>query len=100
MPQVRPHSASGVIAAGGTAQVLMGANPERNGWWIQNTSAGDLWIDDCGVNPAQIPVSGTVCDSFRLVAGASYSSVPGAAAPGSISIFGATTGQNFSAREA
>ena len=96
--QFRPRSASGFIIAGGTAQILMPANPGRMGWWLQNTSAANLWIDDAGEgNPATVAAAGIRGDAFCVVAGATY--VSPAAAEGPISIFGATSGQTYSARE-
>lgn len=96
--QFRPRSASGFIVAGGTAQVLMPANPGRMGWWLQNTSADNLWINDAGEgHPASVPNSGTLCDAFCVVAGATY--VSPAATQAVISIFGTASGQTFSARE-
>jgi hypothetical protein len=78
----------------------MSANPGRMGWWLQNTSAGDLWIDDGDAgNAAQVPIAGQTCDAFRVAAGATYQSVSGAASTLAISIFGASTGQSYSARE-
>ena len=102
--QFRPRSASGVIVAGGTAQVLMPANAGRMGWWLQNTSGGDLWIDDGDAGaPAQIPIEGTRCDAFRVAAGETWHSASAgqgsAAWQGPISIFGAASGQTFSCRE-
>jgi hypothetical protein len=98
--QFRPRSASGFILAGGTAQLLMAANPGRMGWWLQNTSAGDLWIDDGDAgNPAQVPPAGHACDAFRVAPGVTYQSAIGAASTLAISIFGASTGQTYSARE-
>jgi hypothetical protein len=78
--------------------VLLAPYVGRAGWWLQNTSATDLWVNDTGAL-AQIPVPGALNDSFRVPAGATYASIPGACAAGAISIFGATSGQNFSARE-
>jgi hypothetical protein len=83
---------SGTITLGATAQTLAAANPVRRFYRIMNLSTSDLWINDKGaVAVANQP-------SFRLVAGAMYetSSYAPAAA---ISIFGATTGQAFSAAE-
>ena len=97
IPAVSPSAAynerSGTIAAGGTSQTLAAANPTRRFFRVMNLSTGDLWINDKGATAvANQP-------SFKLVAGAMYetsSCAPNAA----ISIFGATTGQSFSAAEA
>jgi hypothetical protein len=83
---------SGTIAAGGTAQVLMAANSQRMGYWIQNVGSGDLWISAAGTASAGQP-------SLRLSSGSLYESVSDAVPTSAISIFGATTGQAFSARE-
>jgi hypothetical protein len=100
MQQIRPRSASGFIVVGGTAQVLMAANLGRMGWWLQNTSGGDLWIDDGDAsNAAKIALSGITTDSFRVAAGATYASPIGAASTNAISIWGATSGQTYSCRE-
>lgn len=83
---------SGTITAGGTAQVLMPANPNRFGYSVQNNSSGDLWISEITTAVANQP-------SLKIPAGALYECpwyyVPVTA----ISIIGATTGQAFCARE-
>jgi hypothetical protein len=81
---------SGTITTGGTAQVLAPANIERRGLWVQNVSDTDMWINEQGNAAATQP-------SMKLVPGALYEfpvSVGSA-----ISIFCATTGKAFSARE-
>ena len=83
---------SGTITAGGTAQQLMAANALRRGFSVQNLSTGDLWVNATGTASA-------AAGSIKLPAGALYESPPGAAGTGAISIFGATTGQAFTARE-
>lgn len=82
---------SGTITAGGTAQALMAANASRRGWWLQNLSTGDLWVSGVGTAAAVQP-------SLKIVAGAYYES-PSFVSPTALSIFGATTGQAFAARE-
>lgn len=89
---VQPTNRSGTITAGGTAQVLMGANALRTGFWLQNASAGDLWISDVGTAAAASPC-------IKVVPGALYESPMTGCPTGSLSIFGATTAQAFSARE-
>lgn len=86
---------SGTIAVGGTQQVLFNANAARQYWRVQNTSTADLWINDNGGNAGV-----NVADSFKLVAGAMYETAPGLASSNAIKIFGATTGQQFSAVQA
>lgn len=81
---------SGTVTLGATAQVLMAANASRRGFWIQNQSSGDLWISSLGTAAATQP-------SLWLPAGAFYE--PSAVPLTAISIYGATTGQAFAARE-
>lgn len=85
-------SISGTIAAGGTAQNAAAANSARRGFWIQNNSAGDLWISTVAAAVASQP-------SLKIASGALYESPPGGAGTGAISIIGATTSQAFSGRE-
>lgn len=83
---------SGTIAAGGTAQTAIALNANRRAFWIQNLSAGDLWISDVGTATAASP-------SLKIVAGGLYESMPGNCPTSAISIIGATTSQAFAARE-
>ena len=83
---------SGTIAAGGTAQTAIALNANRRAFWIQNLSAGDLWISDVGTAAAASP-------SLKIVAGGLYESMPGNCPTSAISIIGATTSQAFAARE-
>lgn len=87
-----PVNRSGTIIAGGTAQQLMPANAQRQGWWIQNLSSGDLWISDIGTAAASQP-------SLKISAGQMYEHPDFGISQGAVSIFGTTTGQTFSARE-
>ena len=82
----------GTIAAGGAAQTLMAANLVRRGFELQNLSTGDLWISEFGDAAASQP-------SKRIAAGALYETPAHACPTAAISIFGATTGQAFAARE-
>jgi len=82
----------GTIAAGGTAQQMMAANTARRGFLIQNQSTGDLYIN--GLSSAAANQS-----SLRIPAGALYETSPHHSGTGAVSIFGATTGQAFYARE-
>jgi hypothetical protein len=70
----------------------MPANPARHGYVIQNTSVADLWVSDLGV------ASAATQPAMRIPAGGFYTNT---ASPSSlaITIFGATTGQAFHARE-
>jgi hypothetical protein len=83
---------SGTITSGGTAQVLAAAAKGRTAFQIQNTSTGDLWISEVGTAAATQP-------SIWVPPGAFYTSPSNGAPTSAISIFGATTGQSFSARE-
>lgn len=85
-------SRSGAITTGGVAQTIAAANPQRRGFFIQNLSTGDLWFSLLGTAAAAAP-------SFKIVPDAIYEAPYGGVATGAISIFGATTGQAFSAVE-
>lgn len=91
-PGVTPLDGSGTITLGGTAQQLLAVNANRKGYWVQNSSSGDLWISELTTAVASQP-------SLKIPAGALYESITGAAPTGAISIIGATTGQAFTARE-
>ena len=83
---------SGTVTTGGTAQTLMAAQPQRAGFWIQNNSAGDLWIRAGGTAAATQP-------SLRIPPNSLYEN-PDACVPlDAISIFGATAAQAFTCRE-
>ncbi|MFD6316906.1 hypothetical protein [Methylorubrum thiocyanatum] len=83
---------SGTITVGGTAQTLMEANAARRGYWVLNLSAGDLWISGLGNAAASQP-------SLKIPAGALYESPAHHTSSAKLTIFGASTGQAFSARE-
>lgn len=86
---------SGSITTGNTAQQLMAANSLRKGFWIQNISAGDLYISDVGTatNNSVTP------NSLVIKPDVIYESPFGGTSSAAISIIGATTGQKFVARE-
>ncbi len=86
-------SISGTITTGGAAQTLAAGNSARNGYWVQNNSAGDLWINELGSTAVLSQ------PSIKLSAGQLYESQVGSPCPYAISIIGATTGQAFTARE-
>lgn len=90
---VPPVSRSGTIATGGSSQMLMAANAARTGWWVQNLSSADLWVNEVGGAAAEGQ------PSLRVPAGALYECPRGGAALSQINIFGVTTGQAFTARE-
>lgn len=86
----------GTITLGGTAQEFLPASSIRRGWWIQNKSAGDLFVSDGATASATVGV--------KISAGQLYETPDawGSQFPQSISqvgglitIFGATTGQAF-----
>jgi len=83
---------SGTIAAGGTAQTLAAANTSRRGFWVQNNSTGDLWINTLATAIVGQP-------SLVITSGSLYESPVNGCPTGLISIIGATTGQAFTARE-
>lgn len=80
---------SGTIAAGGTAQSLAVANASRRYLRGQNLSGGDLWVREvAGAAAAGSP-------SYRVPAGGTFSINTAQ----DVSIWGATTGQAWSATE-
>lgn len=80
---------SGTITAGGTAQQLAPANASRKFLKGQNLSTGDLWINEVGgTAAAQQP-------AYRIPAGSTF----GINTNQAVSIWGATTGQAWSATE-
>lgn len=91
------YDRSGSITLGGTAQQLMPARTRdqgtRKGWLIQNMSAGDLYVRFDGATAAAAvgsvlvpPAYQFTCPSWLLTNDA-------------ISIYGASTGQAFTALE-
>lgn len=83
---------SGTITLGGAQQQLMAANAARSMWWVYNPSASsDLWVNDAG--------NAAVGVGVKVLPGGLYEA-PKPASNGAISIFGATTAQAFTAREA
>jgi hypothetical protein len=85
-----PIDHSGRVAVGGAAQTLMAPNANRLGCLIQNNSSGDLWLNDLTTASPATP-------SIWLPSGAAYQCDP--APPGAISVYGAVTGQPYTARE-
>lgn len=83
---------SGTVTSGGTQQTLMALNASRRGFEVQNQSTGDLWISELGNAAATQP-------SIWLPPGAYYVPPDAGVPTAAISIFGATTGQAFAARE-
>lgn len=83
---------SGTVTSGGVAQTIAPARQARAGFTIQNISSGDLWFRFGGTAAASQP-------SFKLISGASYDEPAHGISSGAISVFGATTGQAFTAEE-
>ena len=83
---------SSTVATGGVAQTLMAANTVRRGFWVQNVSTSDLYINDQGDAAA----TGA---SLKIPSGALYECPSHAVPTSAISIYGATTAQAFAARE-
>lgn len=84
---------SGTITTGGAAQQAMAANASRLGFSIQNLSTtADLWINSLGTAAGAQP-------SIKLAPGAYFETPAGYGAVGALSVFSATTGVAFSARE-
>lgn len=80
----------GTITTGGVAQQLAAANTVRRGIWVINLSEEVLYVDETGTAAATTP-------SITLYPQEQWE--PKACGFGAISIFGATTGQAFNARE-
>ena len=83
---------SGTIATGGSSQPVMSANGSRDGFFVQNLSDGDIYINDLGAASATQP-------SLRIPPGMLYESPMRGVTTAAVAIFGATTGQAFAARE-
>ncbi len=83
---------SGTITAGGVAQTLAALRPGRVGFAVQNLSSGDLWVNENGTAAASQP-------SIKIPVGALYETPTDYRDGSDLSIFGATTGQSFAARE-
>lgn len=79
----------GSITAGGVAQVLLGAASDRDYFSFQNNSSGPLTLSFEGTPAADGPLI--------VPAGALFSALPGMLLGGGIMVWGATTGQKFSA---
>ena len=85
---------SGTITTGGTAQVLMAANPRRRGWIVQNTSGANLFVNETGSAATQGNPSWLLVPNQTLPIG-QFNAPPSNA----ISIIGPNTSQSFIARE-
>lgn len=83
---------SGTIAAGGTRQQLAASNASRKGFFIQNNSTGNLWIN-FGVNAVQSQ------PSLLLLPNAYFEIPEHGVSTAALDIVGPTTGQTFTAKE-
>lgn len=83
---------SGSITTGGVSQLLLPAGIYNKGFEIQNTSLGDLWINELG-NAAT-----TASPSLKIPAGALYETPINWNLDTAVYIIGAITGQTFTAR--
>ena len=82
---------SGTVTAGGSAQTLFGGVLPANGWLVANNSATTVYVSDVGT-----ATSGGA--SIPIAPGAVFATPSGYKPPGSVSLYGATTGQAFAAR--
>lgn len=80
------------ITTGGAHQLLANANAVRRYLFVQNHSAGDLWVNDASVVAAAAP-------AIRIPAGGAWEYPAQATPKGAVRIFGATTGQAFTVKE-
>jgi hypothetical protein len=87
---------SGTITAGGTAQQIMAVNANRKGFYIQNVSNSNLYISATGT-ASNVVTAGS--GSLLIPPNALYESPFYGIPTNLISIFGATTGQAYVARE-
>ena len=83
---------SGTIAAGASAQILFGGAVPQSGFLVQNNSSAALWVSDVGAASAggaaiQIAPNGGL-----------FATPSGYKPAGAVSLYGATTGQSFTAR--
>jgi hypothetical protein len=81
---------SGSIASANTAQQVADINPQREGFWIQNVSDTEMWINELGAAVTGQP-------SIKIPAGAMYEFPK--PSPNAISIICSASGKQFSARE-
>jgi len=83
---------SGTVATGGSAQTLFGGIVPVNGYLVQNNSNAALWVCDVGAASAGGASVQVAADGGLFVTPSGYRPA------GAVSLFGATTGQAFSAR--
>jgi hypothetical protein len=82
---------SGMVATGGTAQLLFGGAVPANGYLVANNSSATLYVSDVGTATA----GGA---SVPIAAGAVFMTPSGYQPPGPVSLYGGTSGQPFAAR--
>jgi hypothetical protein len=87
-----PIDHSGSITTGGLAQTVMAANPVRRSLFFQNVSEQELWVNAKGGTAAVGE------PNIRLNPFMAYEPT-GNIPTGAVSVFGATTGQQFVAEE-
>lgn len=87
---------SGTISSGGTAQEVFARNDGRQYLLIQNHSDEDLWVNFAIDAEADQPSIKVYANGGSLEFGHHTGAVPTAA----VSVFGATTGKAFTAKEA
>jgi hypothetical protein len=91
--QTIPTTINGTITTGGTAQIAITANSARAYLFIQNNSTADLWVNYSGTSAA-------VNAGIRILAGVIERYEQRLCPTGAVSIFGATTGQQYAIMEA
>lgn len=82
---------SGSITAANTGQQVAAANTSRRAMAIQNTSSGDLFVNEVGGSAGAAGSAGT----YTLPAGATFT----VKTTNAVSIRGATVGQTYTATE-
>lgn len=87
--------ASGTVTAGGTAQQALAGKQYRRYLILQNVSTGDLWVNFGVVAVANQP-------SLRIPVGGAceFSMLLGVVPNAFVSVYGATTGQAYTCKEA
>lgn len=93
MARGRLTDLSGTVTTGGTSQQVAVANIDRELFFLQNLSAGDLWVNFDTAAVTQQP-------SIKVPPGATFVAEQNFVPTGAIHIIGATTGQAFTAKEA
>lgn len=83
---------SGSITTANGSQLLFAANPARKYLFVQNNSAGSLWINYGSAATLSSP-------SVVLTAGQSYENPSSFVSSQAINIVGATAGQSFTAKQ-